>query len=68
MKTNKWGIRVSLAISILSLLGAIFLKDWWQNLSFAILFSRVMLLSVPLIILAVIFGIGHITISLKNRN
>lgn len=68
MKTNKWGIRVSLAISILSLLGAIFLKDWWQNLSFAILFSGVMLLSVPLIILAVIFGIGHITISLKNSN
>lgn len=39
MKTNKWGIRVSLVISILSLLGAIFLKDWWQNLSFAILGS-----------------------------
>lgn len=32
------------------------------------LFSGVMLLSVPLIILAVIFGIGHITVSYMNRN
>ena len=39
MKTNKWGIRVSLLITILSLFGAIFLKNWWQNLSFAILGS-----------------------------
>lgn len=39
MKVNKWGIRISLIITILSLFGAIFLKDWWQNLSFAILGS-----------------------------
>lgn len=39
MKTNKWGIRISLIITILSLLGAIFFKSWWQNLSFAILGS-----------------------------
>ena len=32
------------------------------------LFSGIMLLSIPLIICAVIFGIGHITISYKNRN
>ena len=32
------------------------------------LFSGVMLLSVPLIISAVIFGIGHITVSYLNRN
>ncbi len=32
------------------------------------LFSGVMLLSIPLIILAVIFGIGHITVSYMNRN
>lgn len=31
------------------------------------LFSGIMLLSVPLIISAVIFGIGHITVSYKNR-
>ena len=32
------------------------------------LFSGVMLLSVPLIISAVIFGIGHIAVSYLNRN
>ena len=32
------------------------------------LFGGVMLLSVPLIISAVIFGIGHITVSYLNRN
>lgn len=31
------------------------------------LFSGVMLLSIPLIIFAVIFGVGHITVSFKNR-
>ena len=31
------------------------------------LFSGIMLLSIPLIIFAVIFGIGHITVSYKNR-
>ena len=32
------------------------------------LFSGIMLLSIPLIVLAVIFGIGHITVSYMNRN
>ena len=32
------------------------------------LFNGVMLLSIPLIIFAAIFGIGHITISYKNRS
>lgn len=32
------------------------------------LFSGIMLLSIPLIIFAIIFGIGHITISYKNGN
>ncbi len=31
------------------------------------LFSGIMLLSIPLIIFSIIFGIGHITISYKNR-
>ena len=31
------------------------------------LFSGIVLLSVPLVVFAVIFGIGHITISYKNR-
>ena len=31
------------------------------------LFSGIMLLSVPLIVLSIIFGIGHITVSYKNR-
>ena len=30
-------------------------------------FSGIMLLSIPLIIFAVIFGMGHITVSYKNR-
>ena len=30
-------------------------------------FSGIMLLSVPLLIFAVVFGIGHITVSYKNR-
>lgn len=38
MKINKWGIRVSYALSILSLLGSIFFTNsWWKNFSFAIL-------------------------------
>ena len=32
------------------------------------LFSGIMLLSVPLTVFAIIFGIGHITISYKNSN
>ena len=32
------------------------------------LFSGIMLLSVPLIVFAIIFGIGHITVSYKNSN
>ena len=31
------------------------------------LFSGIMLLSIPLIIFAIIFGIGHITVSYQNR-
>lgn len=31
------------------------------------LFSGIMLLSIPLIVFAIIFGIGHITISYKNK-
>ena len=31
------------------------------------LFSGIMLLSIPLIVFAVVFGIGHITVSYKNR-
>lgn len=42
MKSNKWGIRVTFYISIIALLGAIFLKCWWQNLCFAILGSSVL--------------------------
>lgn len=42
---------------------------WLSTIPTALfLFSGVMLLSVPLIFLAVIFGIGHITINFKNRN
>lgn len=38
MKINKWGIRVSYVLSILSLLGSIFFTNsWWKNFSFAIL-------------------------------
>lgn len=38
MKINKWGIRVSYILSILSLLGSIFFTNsWWKNFSFAIL-------------------------------
>lgn len=38
MRMNKWGIRVSYVLTILSLLGSIFFTDsWWQNLSFSIL-------------------------------
>lgn len=38
MKINKWGIRVSYVLSILSLLGSIFFTNsWWENFSFAIL-------------------------------
>ncbi len=36
MKINKWGIRISLYISFLALLGAIHFKYWWYDLSFAI--------------------------------
>lgn len=32
------------------------------------LFCGIMILSIPLIIFAVVFGIGHITISYKNRD
>ena len=31
------------------------------------LFSGIMLLSIPLIVFALIFGVGHITVSWKNR-
>lgn len=38
MKINKWGIRVSYVLSILSLLSSIFFTNsWWKNFSFAIL-------------------------------
>ena len=35
---NKWGIRVSYFLTLLSLFGSIFFTDsWWQNFSFSIL-------------------------------
>ena len=45
------------------------IKMLWLSITPTVLFlfSGIMLLSVPLIIFAVIFGIGHITISYKNR-
>lgn len=45
------------------------IKMLWLSITptLLFLFSGIMLLSVPLIIFAVIFGIGHITLSYKNR-
>ena len=45
------------------------IKMLWLSITptLIFLFSGIMLLSVPLIIFAVVFGIGHITISYKNR-
>ena len=45
------------------------IKMLWLSITPTILFlfSGVMLLSIPLIVFAVIFGIGHITISYRNR-
>ena len=38
MKENKWGIRISYMLTILSWLGSILIKNsWWQNFCFAIL-------------------------------
>ena len=45
------------------------IKMLWLSITptLLFLFSGVMLLSIPLIVFAVIFGIGHITISYTNR-
>ena len=45
------------------------IKMLWQSITptLLFLFSGIMLLSIPLIVFAVIFGIGHITISYRNR-
>ena len=45
------------------------IKMLWLSIVPAVLFlfSGIMLLSVPLIVFAIIFGIGHITVSYKNR-
>ena len=44
------------------------IKMLWLSVTPALLFlfSGIMILSIPLIVFAVIFGIGHITISYKN--
>ena len=46
------------------------LKMLWLSIIPALLFlfGGIMLLSAPLIIFAIIFGIGHITVSYKNRD
>ena len=46
------------------------IKMLWLSITPTVLFlfSGVMLLSIPLILFSIIFGIGHITISYKNRN
>lgn len=45
------------------------IKMLWLSIvpTLLFLFSGIMLLSIPLMIFAVIFGAGHITISYKNR-
>ena len=45
------------------------IKMLWLSITptLLFLFSGIMLLSIPLIVFAVIFGIGHITISYRNR-
>ena len=45
------------------------IKMLWLSIvpTLLFMFSGIMLLSIPLIIFAVVFGIGHITISYKNR-
>ncbi|MCH5147211.1 MAG: hypothetical protein J1F61_04290 [Clostridiales bacterium] len=45
------------------------IKMLWLSITptLLFLFSGIMLLSIPLIVFAVIFGIGHITISYTNR-
>ena len=45
------------------------IKMLWLSITPALLFlfGGVMLLSIPLIVFAVIFGVGHITISYTNR-